>query len=429
MSSDRKLPPGISIYRGRYRARIGYKGQVLSLGTFNTVTQAKEARAIAQSDIARGVFLTPQERKARALAEAEAAEREAARNIYTVNDLFNDWLDTKKVRLKRGSIVTHESRYKANVQPSFGHRPVTEVTRKEVQQWYEALHKEKGPGVSPNALTLVKALFQFATGKTKGVPADYEPVISESPAAYIEKYPDETVRPADRRQVATPEEVAGIAALMPEHTRLIVLLGAWTGMRLGEALGLRKNDYYTAEVDGERRHFLKIQRQVQGKDSVYFETPKSAKSRRTVPLPEPLFELWERHITAWAGFASDGLVFPRYQHGNEPHSPNTVGKQFRRARDQWNTMQEERKAPTLEHFRFHDLRHTALSGAGQHGATDAELMKYGGHSDSRTVQIYQHASLNRLSDLAARMSENVVLPPANDSSGKVTPINAKERTA
>ena len=428
MSSDRKLPPGITIYRGKYRVRVGYKGQRVNLGTFQTVTQAKEARAIAQSDIARGIFLTPQERQAREIAAAEAAKIEDERKAYTVDALFRDWIEAKKTKLKRGSIATHESRYKANVQPDLGHYSVTEVTRREIQEWYEALHRDKGPGVSPNALTLVKALFQFATGRAKGVPADYEPVISESPAAFIENYPDEPVRPADRRQVATPEEVAGIAALMPEHTRLIVLLGAWTGMRMGEILGLRKNDYYAAEVDGERRHFLKIQRQVQGKDGLYFDTPKSERSKRTVPLPAPLDDLWERHVLAWAGFAHDGLVFPRYEHGNTPHNPNTVGKQFKRALEKWNGMQLDRQAPTLDHFRFHDLRHTALSGAGQMGATDAELMKYGGHSDARTVQVYQHATLNRLSDLAARMSENLVLPPTSDG-GKVTPINAKERTA
>lgn len=428
MSTKRKLPKGIEEYRGKYRVRIAHKGERVSLGIFKELTHARAALAIVRADIAKGTFITPREREARALAEAEAAEREAARNAYTVDALFRDWIDAKKVRLKRGSIATHESRYKANVQPDLGHYSVTEITRREIQEWYEALHRDKGPGVSPNALTLVKALFQFATGRAKGVPANYEPVISESPAAFIEKYTDEPVRPADRRQVATPEEVAGIAALMPEHTRLIVLLGAWTGMRMGEILGLRKNDYYAAEVDGERRHFLKIQRQVQGKDGLYFDTPKSERSKRTVPLPAPLDDLWERHVLAWAGFAHDGLVFPRYEHGNKPHNPNTVGKQFKRALEKWNAMQLDRQAPTLDHFRFHDLRHTALSGAGQMGATDAELMKYGGHSDARTVQVYQHATLNRLSDLAARMGENVVLPPASDG-GNVTPINAKERTA
>ena len=87
MSKAQKLPRGIVSYRGKYRARIGYKGQEVALGVFPTLTLAKEALNVARGDIARGVFETPQERKARALAEAEAAEREAARNAYTVNDL------------------------------------------------------------------------------------------------------------------------------------------------------------------------------------------------------------------------------------------------------------------------------------------------------------------------------------------------------
>jgi integrase len=49
-----------------------------------------------------------------------------------------------------------------------------------------------------------------------------------------------------------------------------------------------------------------------------------------------------------------------------------------------------RKAKTRA-FRFHDLRHAAVTTLMEHGATEAELKAQVGHKDSRMMQRYQHA--------------------------------------
>jgi integrase len=58
-------------------------------------------------------------------------------------------------------------------------------------------------------------------------------------------------------------------------------------------------------------------------------------------------------------------------------------------------------------FRFHDLRHAGLTIFAQEGATLAELMRRGGHSDIRVVLRYQHATLARDRELADRMSDRI----------------------
>ena len=55
-------------------------------------------------------------------------------------------------------------------------------------------------------------------------------------------------------------------------------------------------------------------------------------------------------------------------------------------------------------YRFHDLRHTGLTRIAQEGATLAELMRRGGHSDVTVVLRYQKATMARDIELAARMS-------------------------
>lgn len=61
------------------------------------------------------------------------------------------------------------------------------------------------------------------------------------------------------------------------------------------------------------------------------------------------------------------------------------------------------KSLGLEGLRFHDLRHTGLTLAGEAGATLAELMARAGHSDVGAAMIYQHASLERDRALAAKL--------------------------
>lgn len=59
-----------------------------------------------------------------------------------------------------------------------------------------------------------------------------------------------------------------------------------------------------------------------------------------------------------------------------------------------------REAVGLPNFRFHDLRHTGLTLYAQQGATLAEIMERGGHSDVEVAMRYQHAAADRMRRLA-----------------------------
>ena len=57
----------------------------------------------------------------------------------------------------------------------------------------------------------------------------------------------------------------------------------------------------------------------------------------------------------------------------------------------------------MDNFTWHGLRHTALTRLGQAGATTAELKAYAGHSDGKSVEVYQHAERRRLVALTAEL--------------------------
>ncbi|MBO0884423.1 MAG: tyrosine-type recombinase/integrase, partial [Mycobacterium sp.] len=70
--------------------------------------------------------------------------------------------------------------------------------------------------------------------------------------------------------------------------------------------------------------------------------------------------------------------------------------------DYWYPARDKAGRPDL---RFHDLRHTGAVLAASTGATLADLMARLGHSSPATAMRYQHASADRDSMIADRLTE------------------------
>lgn len=94
------------------------------------------------------------------------------------------------------------------------------------------------------------------------------------------------------------------------------------------------------------------------------------------------------HLLEHTGPGPDGLLFPgeRADH----MSVRFVQDRFRKAR----------AAAGRKDLTIHHLRHTALTMAGQHGATAAELQARAGHASHAAMAIYQHGTADRDRSLA-----------------------------
>ena len=73
--------------------------------------------------------------------------------------------------------------------------------------------------------------------------------------------------------------------------------------------------------------------------------------------------------------------------------------------DRYRAAREAAGRPDLT---IHHLRHTALTLAGQHGATAAKLQARAGHASQAAMPIHQHATLDRDKSLAERIGETYV---------------------
>lgn len=77
--------------------------------------------------------------------------------------------------------------------------------------------------------------------------------------------------------------------------------------------------------------------------------------------------------------------------------------------DRFKTARETVGLPELT---IHGLRHPALTLAGQHGATAAELQARAGHASQAAMAIYQHGTAGRDRLLAEKLGETVATSKA-----------------
>lgn len=383
-----------------------HEGYQHTIGVFRTIGDAKAALAIAHSEKARGTFIPPAEKRANIKAQREAEKLKKQRDEKTILDLGQAWLNwLERMQRSTGTIYTYRRHLEAYFYPDFGARPVASITADEITQWYDNLRKDKGSGVAPRVYLTVSAMFRYGTGATKDLPRSFVPWIDESPADVPGGAKTETKTRASDEPVATPAEIAQIAAGMPPREALGVLLAGWCALRIGEVLGLRRRHIKRTGQGENRDVWISVKEQVQARGSgPRLDPPKTAAGIRDVPVPKVLVPELEAHLKTYVGKDPDSFLFPRHETGNQVHNPNTYRKHFNKARDMVNALSKKTPA-RLEGFTFHGLRHSCLTRLGQAGATLSDLMAFAGHSDIESVLVYQHSERDRLASLADSMAE------------------------
>lgn len=328
---------------------------------FSTRTAAAEALARIRTGLGDGTLV------------------EKRRAAIGFDEVARQWLDLhSKPNLR--SHEDNEERYRVHVATFFGDCPLTAVTPTRILQFRAKL---QAGGLAPRTvnlvLALVRAVLKFAVANNH-IPA--------SPTDRLGR--GKLMLPVEKTKLAPPierpEDVGRLLAVVrelgdelhrPELHPLFATL-AYTGLRRGEALGLR-----WADVDLNRR-MLTVRHSYDGRT-------KSGK-HRTVPVPAPLAAILTAYRLAdpWKG----ELCFLNER--GEMFSPNAkLEVLFRRAL-------ERAKLPRI---RVHDLRHVFASHFVMGGGDIFTLQRILGHSTPQlTSDTYAHLSPRHLAGEAERVS-------------------------
>jgi integrase len=180
------------------------------------------------------------------------------------------------------------------------------------------------------------------------------------------------------RPVLSVDEVDLLAGTVPRRFRALILVAAYSGLRLGELLALRRSSIADGRVMvlGQRYYLNGV-----GK---VMAPPKTSAGRRTVMLPRSVAVELNAHMRQYAEPGADGFVFTGDKGG--PLDRVQWGKVFRAARD---------RAGLPADLKFHDLRHTGNTLAVQLGANQADLMARMGHASEAAARRYLHTTKAR----------------------------------
>jgi len=313
----------------------------------------------------------------------------------TVGEYLETWL-TGKHALKPKTMSLYRDFTTNYLVPNLGHIRLLELRAHHLDRMYANIALgRRGRPLSPSTIRRIHAVLRSALNS-----AVKRRLIPYSAAGHIELAPENPKRPkpwtADQCQTFLRD-------IADDRLANLYHLILFTGMRRGEAIGLRWED---VDLDFACLSVEQQITEVHGRGVV--GTPKTKRGTRVVPIDDDTVAILRRHKemqvverTAWGPAWNDaGLVFTRED--GRPLRPEYATRHF----------QALAKQSGLPAIRLHDLRHTNASLALEAGVEMKVVSDRLGHSQiSVTADLYTHVS-RRLGNAAAEQIAGVLRAPS-----------------
>lgn len=268
----------------------------------------------------------------------------------------------------------YERLLRLHAYPTLGDRQLSSVRRSDVQGWVAGLAQQVAPSTVQGTYSRVRTIFAAAVD---------DRLIAESPCRNI------TLPEIVERKIVplTTAQVKTLAEASPEDLRALVPLGAGTGLRSGEILGLA-----VESIDFLRRE-VKVTQQlvyIPG-EGVFLGPPKTKAAMRTVPVPTFALAAVAEHLRR---YPTREIVLPWGDPDGEPVTARLVflaskgGPILRTTLNgRWTRMARRAGVPSTPH----DLRHHYASVLIDGGESVKVVQERLGHSSAvETLDTYSH---------------------------------------
>jgi integrase len=314
----------------------------------------------------------------------------------TLSLYLDRWLETAaKPRVRPRTFADYTNLLEGYVRPTLGNRELSKLTPLDIQAMYTELGQR---GLSARTIRYAHAVLHSALSQ-----AVKWRMLTFNPATAVE-LPRQTKR---EMQAFSPEQ----ANQFLQHARgdrleTLFLVAMSTGMRPGEYLALQWK-----EADLDRGAVTVRRTLVRQRDGRWcFEEPKTARSRRTIPLPTSVTRALIEHklqqamerLAAGPKYKNHDLIFATAT-GEPLHEHNIVNRHLKPIL---------KAAGLPKCFRLYDMRHscaTLLLAQGEHPKVVSERL---GHASiTLTLDTYSHV-LPTMQQQAAERLESVLFGSA-----------------
>lgn len=318
------------------------------------------------------------------------------------------WLnDYKKNSLKEGTYTNYCINFKNHIFPHIGSVKLEELNPHHLQSLYNKLlrngrinpSKMNKKGLSP---TTIKRIHVPISSCLKQ--AVRNGLINRNVATVVElpKEIKHEIEPLNREEIQKFLEFA-----KEDRLYIAFLLECGTGLRRGELAALKwsnidlNNNTLQVRQNIVIRYDINASKEDRKATRLEFDTPKTEKSKRTIPIPQSIIKELKRHKSRQA---EEKLLVGKYYNENDLLFCNIDGTPIHPANITTKFKNILKKAG-LDDARFHDLRHsfaTLLLEMNEHPKVVQELL---GHSSiTTTLDIYTHVSLDKKEEAIQKLN-------------------------
>jgi integrase len=320
----------------------------------------------------------------------------------TFEQAASRWLDSK-LRLREKTRTGYEGALRNHLLPALGRKPIHAITEDDIARLIRQLEAKgmKPWSIRGQALTPLSGIFKHAVRRgwrsdnpVRNLEADEKPAIESRPKRILEE-----------------GEIRRLIEKTPTKYEAVIRTAVFTGLRLGELLGLKWSDVdFTAGV-------IRVRRQLTQQGEL--GDPKTSSGKRDVVMFPDLGRSLRKHRLASPFSAEDDFVF-----ATREGTPHLQGNVTKRGLDKA-AMAAELTRPGEPKLRMHDLRHCFASMLIREGADVVFVARQLGHANPAiTLRVYAHlfdseAQAKRMRDsLEARFGGNAVVTSEGESPEK-----------
>lgn len=289
------------------------------------------------------------------------AERKNIIDISTI-DWISNYIEAQKTQLKLSTVKIYNRYLNTYIEPFFLSTLLCKLNKNLLQEFVDSIS-----GLSPST---IKGIFSFLRETLKLANANnyIDPIWIGVELPKLKKH---------KIEVFTKEEqhlIEKSLNIEDNHNDIGILIGLYTGLRIGEICGLKWDDinFVSKTIQVNRT----IQRMTIDNKSVLKElSPKSETSRRRIPIPSFLYDKL-KHIRASSN--------SQYVLNTDMHvmDPRTFQYQYKKLL----------KRAGVRYSNAHTLRHTFSVRALEAGFDIKTLSEILGHADATvTLKIYAHS--------------------------------------